>query len=220
MHYNNQGDLMRISTAILALAMSLFFVSCKTPTGPVQIPGVKGPNIEIVDQSMVISLDFETISFEFGGTFDIPKITGSTVGVNPSLDTGGTLLQISLDMNQITNGNIILEDAASLPGGRPLPGIREGKLPSVAMTVPKFKDMTFYLSKKVFGIFIPFKVGINDIITYRLVVKERFIGTISLVGQDENGQNSGALMLINLTRSNKALLQKLIQNQQILNNLQ
>lgn len=212
---------MRITTVALALVMSLFVVSCKKPaSGPIQIPGVKGPNIEIVDQNMVISLDFETISFEFGGTFDIPKITGSTVGVNPSLETGGTLLQINLDMNQITNGNIELNEPTSLPGGRPLPGIRDGKLPAVSMTVPKFKDMTFYLSKKVFGIFVPFKVGINDIITYRLVVKERFIGTISLIGQDSEGANSGALMLINLTRENKAMLRKLMNNPELLEQLQ
>lgn len=212
---------MRITSVLLALTLGLFMVSCKKPNnGPIQIPGVKGPNIEIVDQNMVISLDFETISFEFGGVFDIPKITGSTVGVGPSLETGGTLLQLSLDMNQITNGNIELNEPTALPGGRPLPGIRDGKLPAVSMTVPKFKDMTFYLSKKVFGIFVPFKVGIGDIITYRLVVKERFIGTISLVGQDTDGENSGALMLINLTRQNKAMLRKLIKNPELLEQLQ
>jgi hypothetical protein len=122
----------------------------------------------------------------------------------------GLFFQATLDFDDIENGDFEFVDPQALPGGRPLPGIVGGQLPAVALNVPAFMDTTFYLSKRVFGFFTPFKVNVDAVITQRLVISGRHIGNISLVGIDENRENSGILLLFNLSKERVRELRKMI----------
>lgn len=91
-----------------------------------------------------------------------------------------------------------LEDAIS-------PGVASGALPAVAFSIEKFHNMSFYLGRNIFGIFVPAQVGANGAIaSFRYYLNKKAAGTISLVGADEKGENAGILLMINLTGTTKS----------------
>lgn len=65
--------------------------------------------------------------------------------------------------------------------------------------------MTFYLGKETFGIFVPATVGVDGAIaSFRYYMNQKAAGTISLVGNDDKGENAGILLMINLTGATKS----------------
>jgi hypothetical protein len=71
--------------------------------------------------------------------------------------------------------------------------------------------MTFYLGSKFFGVFVPVKmnIGTNNIVTARFYSGKVRAGNISLVGPDANGENSGFVLLLDLSSSVKKRLKKI-----------
>ncbi|MFP5458520.1 MAG: hypothetical protein ACLGG7_07290, partial [Bacteriovoracia bacterium] len=49
------------------------------------------------------------------------------------------------------------------------------------------------------------------ILTFRLNMEGKHVGNISVVGNDQNGENGGILLLMNLNKDGKARLKKLIE---------
>ncbi len=197
---------MRVAMMLIVL---LFTSGCGEQPNVPHIPGIKGPHFNVQDGSILISMEFETININQGARLPIPKLDNSYLELTPA-QFGGTFFQATLDFEDIENGDFEFVDPQSLPGGRPLPGIVGGQLPAVAINVPDFLDTTFYLSKRVFGFFTPFRVNVDAIITQRLVIAGTHIGNISLVGKDEGGENSGVLLLFNLTKQGKKELKRII----------
>jgi hypothetical protein len=168
----------------------------------IQIAGVKGPNVQLLQDNLNISMVFENVQLDGGLRYNIPKYNYSYLEISPDLQSNGTLLSVSVSLKDIVDGSLDQLDPQRLPGGRALPGVVGGSLPAVAFSIEKFPNMTFYLSKQTFGIFVPAKIGIDGAIaSFRYYINQKSAGTISIIGNDDHGENAGVLLLLNLNGS-------------------
>lgn len=193
--------------AIMSLG---FATSCGNNSGSnIEIAGVKGPKVTLLQDNLQIDMVFENVQLDGGLRYNIPKYKYSYLEISPDLQTSGTLMSISISLKDIVDGNLDKLDPQKLPGGRNLPGVSGGSLPAVAFSIEKFHNMSFYLGKSVFGIFVPAQVGVDGAIaSFRYYVNSKAAGTISLVGNDENGEHAGILLMLNLTGATKAQMMK------------
>jgi hypothetical protein len=200
----------RSAVVLMAALFSLTtLVSCGGSGGTnIQVPGVDGPHISLLEDSMVVNLTFESVDIEGGLRYQIPRYPNSWLEVSAAAE-GGTNMVMSLALSDIMNGDLLLLDPQTLPGGRALPGVSTGSLPAVAFSIESFNNMTFYVGPEVFGFFVPASLGIdNGIATFRYYIGENRAGNISLVGNDIDGENSGLLLMLDLNSRNKRLLKR------------
>jgi hypothetical protein len=187
------------------MTLGLFSTSCGNGTSAanIQIPGVSKSAITLNNDSILIAFVFSSIQLDGGLRYNIPKYPNSYLEISPDLQSSGTLMSISIAIQDVANINVQMLDPQSLPGGRPLPGVASGRLPAVAFTIQKFMGVSFYVGPKLFGVFIPLgNLGIgNSIITARYFVSSTRVGNISLVGADANGEHSGLLLMLDLSSS-------------------
>lgn len=185
------------------LTLGLFSTSCGngTSSSNIQVPGVKNMSVTLVQDSVLISMVFQSIQLDGGLRYNIPKYPNSYLEISPDLQSAGTLMAINVSLKDVFNTGLQTLDPQSLPGGRALPGVAGGRLPAVAFSIEKFHGVSFYLGPKLFGVFLPIKsLGIgNSIITARYFTGSNRIGNISLVGQDANGENSGILLMLDMS---------------------
>ena len=192
----------RVLPILAVLAVSLF--SCGKGSGKnVKIDGVIGPNVSFVDGKFTMSVVLQNVGFDGGARIPIPKMPNSYVEVGPDLQSNGLLISTGLDSKDLialTKGKVNSLDPLTLPGGRPLPGVSTGWLPGLALEVPKWDHMVFYVGTNVFGIFVPVKLPWQNYIgTFRFYDPAGdAVGNLSIVGQDANKKNAGILLLINL----------------------
>lgn len=188
-----------------------FATSCGNNKGAnIQIPGVKGPNVSLLQDNLQISMVFDNVQIDGGLRYNIPKYKYSFLEISPDVQSNGTLMNISVSLKDIVNGNLDKLDPLKLPGGRNLPGVAGGSLPAVAFSIEKFHNMSFYLGKDVFGIFVPASVGVDGAIaSFRYYVAQKAVGTISMIGNDDKGENAGILLMINLTGTTKSKMMNL-----------
>jgi hypothetical protein len=188
-----------------ALTMGVFSTSCGngTSTSNIAVPGVSNMSVTLVQDSVLISMVFSTLQMDAGLRYNIPKYPNSYLEISPDLQSSGTLMAINVSLKDVFDTSLQTLDPATLPGGRALPGVAGGRLPAVAFSIEKFKNMSFYLGPKLFGIFIPVgDLGIGtSIITARYYTGSNRIGNISLVGQDANGENGGLLLMLDMSTS-------------------
>lgn len=192
-------------------ALSLFaFTGCGKDNGSnIQIEGVKGPNISLMQDQLLISMVFENVQLDGGLRYVIPKYKYSYLEISPDLQSSGTLMNVSISLKDLMDGNLDMLDPQKLPGGRNLPGVATGSLPAVAFSIEKFNNITVYAGKEVFGIFVPAKVGVDGAIaSFRYYIGDKKAGTLSLVGRDENGANDGILLLLDMKGQVKTQLMK------------
>lgn len=193
-----------------ALTAGVLSTSCGdgTSSSNIQVPGVENMSVTLVQDNVLISMVFENLQLDGGLRYNIPKYPNSYLEISPDLQSAGTLMAISVSLKDVFDTKLQTLDPATLPGGRSLPGIAGGRLPAVAFSIEKFKNMGFYLGPKMFGVFIPLKnLGIgNSIITARYYTGANRIGNISLVGEDANGENAGILLLLDMNASVKKSL--------------
>ena len=194
----------------VALSAGILSTSCGdgTSASNIQVPGVNKMSVTLVQDSVMISMVFEGLQLDGGLRYNIPKYPNSYLEISPDLLSNGTLMAISVSLQDVFDTSLQQLNPATLPGGRSLPGVAGGKLPAVAFSIEKFKNMGFYLGPKVFGVFIPVKsLGIgSSIITARYYTGSNRIGNISLVGEDANGENSGILLMLDMSASTKSQL--------------
>lgn len=197
--------------SVVMFALSLFaFTGCGKDNGSnIQIEGVKGPNISLMQDQLLISMVFENVQLDGGLRYVIPKYKYSYLEISPDLQSSGTLMNVSIGLKDLIDGNLDMLDPQKLPGGRNLPGVASGALPAVAFSIEKFNNMTVYAGKEVFGLFIPAKVGVDGAIaSFRYYIGDKKAGTISLIGRDENGENDGILLLLDMKGQVKSQLMK------------
>ena len=187
------------------LTLGLFSTSCGNGTSAanIKIPGVSKSAITLNNDSVLIAFVFDGIQLDGGLRYNIPKYPNSYLEISPDLQSSGTLMSINIALKDVAGSLIQTLDPQALPGGRALPGVASGRLPAVAFTIAKFKGMSFYVAPKLFGVFIPLNnLGIgSSIITARYYVSSTRVGNISLVGADANGENSGLLLMLDLSSS-------------------
>lgn len=196
--------------ATIALFTLGFATSCgNNSTSNIQIAGIQGPHVSLLQDNLQISMVFENIQMDGGLRYNIPKYKYSFLEVSPDLQSNGTLMSISISLKDIVDGGLDKLDPQKLPGGRNLPGVAGGSLPAVAFSIEKFHNMSFYLGKNVFGIFVPAAVGVDGAIaSFRYYIAQKAAGTISLVGNDDKGENAGVLLMINLTGTTQTQMMK------------
>lgn len=183
-----------LSTFLIAIS-GLFFTGCGKNQNP-QIEGLIGPNFDITQSKVIVTMVIEKVQFEGNGEFGIPYLENSMVRVSQT--DKGTKFEAVLDVKDIESSEVEFTDPQTLPGGRPIPGVVGGTMAGVAVEIPRLYHTTFYAGKKMFGVFVPFSLKMDGIVTYRLFVNNKPIGNISAVGQDENGENSGVFLLFNI----------------------
>ena len=183
-----------------------FATSCgNNSTSNIQIAGINGPTVTLLQDNMMISMVFENVQLDGGLRYNIPKYKYSFLEISPDLNSNGTLMQVSVSLKDIVGGGLDKLDPAKLPGGRNLPGVSSGSLPAVAFSIEKFNNMTLYVGKDVFGIFIPAAIGVDGAIaSFRYYIGAKAAGTISVVGNDANGSNAGVLLMLNMTGAVKS----------------
>lgn len=187
-----------------------FTASCgSNDSSNIDIAGVDGPHVSLMQDNLLVSAVFENIQLEGGLRYNIPKYKYSYVEISPDLQSAGTLMQVSISLKDIYESGLDMQEPQKLPGGRNLPGVKAGSLPAVAFTIEKFKNMTLYVGKDVFGIFLPTDVGVEGAIaSFRYYAGGNRAGTISLVGADHNGENSGILLLLDMKGQTKKQMRK------------
>lgn len=193
----------RAGLTILLLLTTMTLTSCGSEDGKnkFEIPGVEGPILtNIQDQGLLIALVFENLVIDGGIRYPLPEYENSYLALEPDAQSGGTLMSIYIDYGDIfDNERLKLLPPEYLPGGRPLPGLAEGRLPAIAFSTPEFYDLSFYLGNQIYGMFIPVNVGIQQAIaTFRFYSAGQRVGNVSLVGTDENDENAGILIMLDL----------------------
>lgn len=175
----------------------------------IDIPGVDGPTVTLNKDDVLISMVFENVELDGGIRYAIPKYDNSYIEVSPDLQSGGTLMSVSISLDDVFGGGLDSLPPQVLPGGRALPGVASGRLPAVAFSIEQFHNMAFYLGPDVFGFFVPANLGIGQsIATFRFYSSGSRVGNISLVGEDKNGENSGVLLMLDMKGSTKKRLKK------------
>jgi len=184
--------------------------SCGKNSSNISIPGIVGPNVSLLQDTFTVKMVFENIMLDGGLRYNIPKYNYSYIEISPDTQTKGTLMTISLSLQDLFDGGLDKLDPLKLPGGRNLPGVAGGSLPAVAFSIEKFHNMTFYVGKNILGIFVPAKVGADgSIASFRYYVNSKAAGTISLVGKDTAGLNDGVLLMLDLNSSTQAQLKNI-----------
>jgi hypothetical protein len=199
-----------IIVSLMALSAA-FSTSCGDGNGMnLKIPGVDGPTVTLHDDNVLIAMVLQNVQLQGGVRYNIPEYSHSYIEISPDLQSNGTLLSVSVSLKDVFDDGLQLLDPKTLPGGRPLPGVASGKLPAVAFTIESLKNISFYLGPKFFGLFVPLKldIGLNNIISARFYTGKIRAGNLSMVGADENNENSGFLLLLDLSSSVKRRLKK------------
>lgn len=199
-------QLQKWSVSSLAVVCVILVGGCGQGSGKnVKIPGVEGPKVNFIEDQMLLSVALTEAKIDFGARFPFPKMEKSFIEVGPDLQTGGYLIQVGVSLSDLA---LVLKNEVqsmvprALPGGRPLPGVIEGELPALALSVPRLNHMVFYVGEAVFGFFIPVQFPIQMkgfMATHRFYdVEGTSIGNLSVVGGDTQNQNGGILVLIRI----------------------
>ena len=195
----------KVATTFLVTTFALAFFSCdkeKDGAGSgLDIEGIDGPHIVIEDGFLSIDVTFENLDLVGGLRYPIPEYPQSYVEIGPAFETDGSLLSIHIAIGDLGGTHLADLDPQTLPGGRPLPGVRSGRLPAVAFNIEEFHNIHIYAGNNFLGAFLP----IPSLDIQQAILTARFhldngkkAGNISLVGQDEAGENAGILLLLNL----------------------
>ena len=210
------NQLSRLKPLIGALILGLSLSACGSGSGQnVSINGVIGPTVTYLNGSFLMSVVIENVTVQGGVTVPIPHMPNSTIEVGPDLQSNGLLLSVDLsatDIASLSGGNVVLLPPQSLPDGRPLPGVASGSLPALAVEVPAWDNVVFYVGPTIFGVFVPVKLGMQGYeATFAFYDNSgNDIGNISLVGEDTSGKDSGFVLLIPI----KGAVGQLIRNAQ------
>jgi len=201
----------RGTAVMITLTSLLGLTACGDNGGGnnIEIPGVDGPTIELSEENLKITMIFENVAFDGGIRYGIPKYPSSWLEVAPDLQSAGSIMTMTLAIDDVLDDDLLLLDPQKLPGGRDLPGVRGGSLPAVAFSIENFNNMSFYVGPEVFGFFVPAGVDFdNGIATFRYFIGDDRAGNISIVGKDQNGENAGLLLLLDMDSSTKKKLRR------------
>jgi len=124
--------------------------------------GCTKPKIKLPDIHMKfgdpVELTLELKGEIFAGIqIPIPDLDGAYIELvpnNPVTGMPGKLI-LSVPAEQFDNEYFRLKDPLTLPDGRPLPNIVDDKLPAVALQIPEWHNVVFYLGLEVAAVFVP-----------------------------------------------------------------
>ena len=161
-------------------------------------PKIKLPDVKLTfgdPVTLTLPLKGEIL---VGTKLDIPDVTGGFVELIPQVGNTPASVLLSVPAKAFDNPNFRLRDPGTLPGGRALPKIADGKLPAAALVVPQWNNVVFYLGLEVAAVFVPTKSKEPDV-QLTLPISDnagRNIGFITRIPQ-ENGDNGGYFVSFN-----------------------
>lgn len=203
---------MKSLAAMLSLLGSLFLFSACNGPDPInmEIPNLSGPKVTLSNSNVLVEMTFEKIEITAPLFIAIPEYQNSYIEITPSADSGMKMVA-TISISDILDDDLLLLPPQRLPDGRNLPGVESGFLPSIAFQVPELGDATFYLGERFFGFFVPFNHGMDNdsIVTARFYSQGTRLGNLSIVGAVDE-ESRGALLLLDLNKSIKARLRKLL----------
>ncbi len=194
-------QLKKVAVASLAVLVAASLTGCGgagTGMNP-KIDGITGPDVEVVNGRVVVSMVFNNLSVSGGATIPIPKYPNSSVQFGPDFQSGGALLQLTVSVTDFLGNKGQGFNPQTLPGGRPLPSVAAGSLPAVALQIPQLANSVLYVGPEVIGLFVPFnKLDLSgSILSFRFHNKKSEpVGIIALVGSDAQGKNAGILAMM------------------------
>ena len=59
-----------------------------------QIPGVDGPTLTLMDNELLIAMVFHNIELDGGLRYNIPKYPNSHIEISPHFQSGGTMMSV------------------------------------------------------------------------------------------------------------------------------
>lgn len=194
-------QLKKMAVAGLAFAMAITLTGCGGSGSGVNpsIDGITGPDVELVNGRLVLSMVFNNLSIDGGATIPVPKYPNSSIQVGPDFQSAGTLLVLTVAVSDFLGNKGAGLNPQTLPGGRPLPSVASGVLPAIAIQIPQLFNSVFYVGPEVLGFFVPFsKLDLaGSILTFRFHNKAgAAVGIIGLVGSDAAGKNAGILAMM------------------------
>ncbi|TNF28549.1 MAG: hypothetical protein EP319_08785 [Deltaproteobacteria bacterium] len=193
----------------------LFLLSIFTFTGCVgegggnpSIPGLNGPKITINEDRIRIHMVFFGLPLDVGIRYPLPEMKDSFVELSPDFESSGTLMAIDLWMGDITDGNYEYLPSYGLPGNRPIPNVPGGRLPAYKFTIKNFQGMVIYFNDNQWGMFVPHPNEYPGVMPFPYFLNGKIIGTLAMVGPDQNRQNAGIFMLLNMDAQTKKIFKK------------
>lgn len=189
--------------------MLFISTSCMNQEDGEYIPGLKGPNINIQDGKVLLSIELVAVDIDGGLTFPIPKLKNSALTIGPAMDDdgnfGGTMIRVAFDPKDVESDEFKVVPHNALPDGRPFPFIVDGTLPALALQIPKAKNATFYMSNKIFGFFLPLNLpkDFNVSVHYRIKINGKSYGIVSLIHPDDRDEGAGVVVLLTLDEIRK-----------------
>lgn len=157
-------------------------------------PKIQLPDVRVTfGDPVTLILPLKDLEITVGIRIPIPDLEGAFVELTPQIGANPSTLVLSVPAKAFDNPAFRLRDPATLPGGRPLPKIGDGKLPAVGLEVPQWKHIVFYLGLEVAAVFVPTQ-GKDPDVQITLPITDpngKDIGFISRIPQDNNGQNGG-----------------------------
>jgi len=202
------------SIKVLALCFTMLVAgACGQKTnGLPEIGGVKGPIFNIVNGQILLTLKLLNVTFDAGLKAPIPKTKNSFMEFAPNVEDGGMLVALYLDTADLQNVDIGLGDGNYLPDGRPVPGVAGGRLEDSLRVDTKWKDVSFFFHKTLFGVWLPFGFETAGISGYwNMYFNQKNVGYLGIVGSDEaHGYKSGGILFLKLNNLNNKSLKRLL----------
>ncbi len=173
--------------------------------------GIDGPNFEMTPAGkLVLWLTVNNLSVQGGGEIPLRKFPNSSVYVGPDLNTQALLIRATFEPKDLTPyvSGLDFLDPLTLPGGRALPGVKQGYLPGLALEIEQLNHMVLYVGKTVFGVFFPVKMNLGGFSATLAFYDKKGVyrGSVTAVGQDAKKENSGILALINIEKQVKDVI--------------
>ena len=202
---------LHLKIALVTLSLLLATSCGKTPKLP-EIPGVKGPQFNLMDGKVMVTVKLLRANLNIGAKVPIPKTKESYFEVAPNLEDGGTMVVFYLDVDDLKNMNIGIGDGNTLPDGRPIPGIPGGTLEGSLRADTELLDMSFYFHKSLFGFYIPLGWDTHGIAGYwNVVINQKNIGMLGAVASDDQGHGAGIMLFLRLDQLKDKQLQRMIE---------
>lgn len=164
-----------------------------------EIPGVKGPYINFVDNKLQLTILLTEVELEGGIEVPIYKTKNSFASIQQNVIDGGSMVVLKIaneDIKELLN--VEFGDSQTLPCGRPIPGIPGGVLKDAfRLDLPEEQyNLSFYYHPKLFGIYVPFNFEVpTGMISIPLKWKGKNVGAFALIGKDGDKKASGTVFL-------------------------
>jgi hypothetical protein len=193
-HFRQLASRGLASLTLIAVATSM--AGCGK--GAKSVAGLDNFHMGVLDGKLVVSFLSETLHLNGGGSFPIPGLKDATLGINPDLQSTGTVFTFSVDPTTLASSLSSGGKSVGLPGGQPIPDVTGGTLPEWDVKVAG-ADVSLYLSNDIFGFFVPmtFLQALPATVSQDIDDSHgNILGRVYAIPAAGSGSESGLLILV------------------------